>query len=408
MRDACFGDMQQHLDQHIEVKWERIRSLSYGTAYKRKRVSRLLAVFRKSNDRYALRMFTLNHTGAHGRRGVLQTAHGDLQTPFFMPVGTAGAMKGISFDQLLSLGAELLLCNTYHLHLHPGEDVVAAAGGLHDFVGWKKPILTDSGGFQVFSLKSIRTIDDTGVSFRSHRNGDAHFLGPNEAMEIQHKLGADIIMCFDECPPSTAHRRDIQKAVDRTLLWAAQCKKKHEELRTKNGHAPLLFGIVQGGLERDLREKCAQELIALGFDGYAVGGLAVGETPEEMYSVLESVCPLLPADAPRYLMGVGRTEQLRKSVALGIDMFDCVLPMREARHGRLLLSDGSYLRIHQSAFLNDHAVIDADSPSPLSRVHTRSYLHHLLKLGERYGETIACMQNLGVTLRMIRELRDTL
>lgn len=351
-------------------------------------------------------MFTLANKTPLGRRGRLQTCRGTIETPFFMPVGTAGAMRGLGHGELLSLGAQILLCNTYHLHLQPGEDVVAGAGGLHEFIGWEKPILTDSGGYQVFSLRKTSLIGEEGVRFRSHINGDEHFLGPEHAMRIQHMLGADLIMCFDHCPPSTASRAEILEATDRTLRWAAECKRWHAKLSEKSASPPLLFGIVQGGLERDLREKCAQELIAIGFDGYAIGGLAVGEPPEEMESVLAAVCPLLPESAPRYLMGVGDREQLRSCVAVGVDMFDCVLPMRLARHGGLLLSDGSEIRILQSAYRTCHEPIDPDSPSALSRAHTKSYLHHLMKLRERYGETIACMQNIGVTLQTMRELRE--
>jgi queuine tRNA-ribosyltransferase len=322
-----------------------------------------------------------------------------------MPVGTAGAMKGITLEDLTMLGAQVLLCNTYHLHLRPGEDVVAGAGGLHEFIGWEHPILTDSGGFQVFSLNQLRKITDTGVEFKSHLDGTPLFLGPEESMTIQHKLGSDIIMCFDECPPSTAKRQEISAAVDRTLRWAKECKIVHDRLYEKSHQKSLLFGIVQGGLERDLRKKCAVELIAIGFDGFAVGGLAVGESEEEMYSVLDDLCPLLPLDRPRYLMGVGRIEQMKTAVAKGIDMFDCVLPMREARHGTVYLSDGSKVRILNNSFITDHSVIDQDSPSPLSRTHKKSYLNHLLRSGERFGETIACMQNMGVTLREMAMLR---
>ncbi len=325
-----------------------------------------------------------------------------------MPVATAGAMKGITHDHLLELGAEIMLSNTYHLHLQPGDEVVAEAGGLHSFVNWKKPILTDSGGFQVFSLRGISKMSEDGVTFQSHLNGSRLFLGPEESMRIQHNLGADIIMCFDHCPPSTAGRREIQKAVERTLRWARECKRHHEALRAKSSKDIALFGIVQGGLERDLREKCAEELIAIGFDGYAVGGLAVGETPSEMFGVLDTVCPLLPKDKLRYLMGVGKSDQLKIAVSKGIDMFDCVLPMREARHGNVYLSDGTKIRITGEKFARDHSVIDADSPSTMSREHTKSYLRHLLHAGERLGETIACMQNLGMTLQTMREIRATI
>lgn len=351
-------------------------------------------------------MFELKKTTPLGRRGVLHTAHGDIQTPFFMPVGTAGAMKGITHQDLLELGAQILLCNTYHLHLQPGENIVEQAGGLHDFIGWKKPILTDSGGFQVFSLRNISDITEEGVHFRSHINGDPLFLGPKEAMEIQHKLGADIIMAFDECPPSTASRLQIQLAVDRTLRWARQCKKFHIELCKKSPRRPLLFGIVQGGLEPDLRKKCAEELIAIGFDGYAVGGLAVGESEDEMYDVLDAVTHLLPKDKPRYLMGVGVVSQLKACVGKGIDMFDCVLPMRLARHGTILLSDGSEVRITNAQYRSDHSPIDTASPSIFNRTHKRSYLHHLFKANERLADTLASLQNLGVTLHAMQDLRS--
>jgi len=348
-------------------------------------------------------MFTHQKTTDIGRRGVLELKRGRIETPFFMPVGTAGAMKGLTHQDILDLGAQLLLCNTYHLFLQPGDDLIADAGGLHEFIHWEKPILTDSGGFQVFSLRDTNTIDDTGVHFKSHLNGDPLFIGPEESMRIQHNFGSDMIMVFDECPPSTAKRSEIQAAVDRTLLWAEKCKKIHNEL--KGDRECLLFGIVQGGLERDLREKCAEELIAIGFDAYAIGGLAVGETPDEMYGVLEAVCPILPENKLRYLMGVGVVEQLEKCVAMGIDMFDCVLPMRIARHGTILMSDGPSIRIQNAQYRADHSILDAASPSLLGRTHSKSYLHHLFKAKERLAETIACSQNLGITLKAMQNLR---
>lgn len=366
-------------------------------------------------------MFELIKTTPLGRRGRIHTMHGIIETPVFFPVGTGGAMRGILLDDLTTLGSNVLLCNTYHLHLQPGEDIIEEAGGLHTFIGWDGPILTDSGGFQVFSLSGIRKMKEHGVEFQSHIDGSKHFLGPEEAMTIQHKLGSDIIMCFDECPPSTAPRKKQIEAVDRTIRWAKECKKYHEELsatsyelREKSGARrsplaavrPLLFGIVQGGLEQDLRKKCAEELIAIGFDGYAVGGLAVGETEKEMYDVLDYVCPVLPEDKPRYLMGVGKMHQHREAVKRGIDMFDCVLPMREARHGKLYLSDGTDIRIRNAQYMHDHSVIDAGSPSKLSRTLSKSYLTHLVRAGERSAETISCLQNLGVTLQAINRLRE--
>jgi queuine tRNA-ribosyltransferase len=375
-------------------------------------------------------MFELLSSSTAGRRGKITTMHGIIETPVFFPVGTAGAMRGITLDDLKTLGSDILLCNTYHLHLQPGEDIIENAGGLHKFIGWDGPILTDSGGFQVFSLEGIRKIKEHGVEFQSHIDGSKHFLGPEEAMRIQHKLGSDIIMCFDECPPSTAPREKQIEAVDRTLRWAKECKEWHENLKNptipkkprnprktesssdssdsldSSESFPLLFGIVQGGLEVDLRKKCAEELIAIGFDGYAVGGLAVGETESEMYGVLDAVTPLLPADKPRYLMGVGKIDQHREAVKRGIDIFDCVLPMREARHGKIYRTDGSIVRIHNSSYINDHSIIDPDSPSSFSRKHTLSYLSHLFRAGERSAETIACMQNMAVTLEAMKKLRE--
>ncbi len=353
-------------------------------------------------------VFTLKHTSSFGRLGEIVTPHGTLPTPLFFPVATAGAMKGIMLKDLIELGADALLCNTYHLHIHPGEKVVHDGGGLHDFIGWKKPILTDSGGFQVFSLSDIRTMTEDGVTFKNHRNGDALFLGPKESISIQHALGSDIIMCFDECPPSTAPRKDIISAVDRTLRWAKVCKATHEKLAEGKQSRPLLFGIVQGGLHPDLRKKCAEELIAIGFDGYAVGGLAVGETEKEMFDVLDAVCPILPADKPRYLMGVGELHQHREAIAKGIDMFDCVSPMREARHGNIWTIDGKKLRILRAEYKADFSSIDEYSPSNLSRTLSKSYLHHLFKIKERYGETIACLQNIAVTLENIRNIRSSI
>lgn len=356
-------------------------------------------------------MFELLKTTPLGRRGRIMTDHGPIDTPVFFPVGTAGAMRGITLDDIAALGSQVLLCNTYHLHLQPGEDTVAEAGGLHEFIGWNGPILTDSGGFQVFSLSGLRKIEEHGVRFQSHIDGKPLFLGPEEAMRIQHKLGSDIIMCFDECPPSTADRQSQIRAVDGTIRWAKECKKWHEQLLSgKKSDAPTphpkLFGIVQGGLHADLRRKCAEELIAIGFDGYAVGGLAVGETENEMYDVLDAVVHTLPEDKPRYLMGVGRIEQHRVAIEKGIDMFDCVLPMREARHGKVYLSDGSTFNALNSEYKNDHSIIDPHSPSPLSRVHKKSYLAHLFRAKERMAETIACMQNMGMTLQAIQKLRE--
>ncbi|MBU0458825.1 tRNA guanosine(34) transglycosylase Tgt [Patescibacteria group bacterium] len=352
-----------------------------------------------------------------GRRGRITTPHGIIETPFFMPVGTAGVMKGITHKDLIGLGAQILLCNTYHLHIQPGDEVVKDAGGLHNFIGWDMPILTDSGGFQVYSLRRNNKVTDKGVQFNSHLDGAPLFMGPEESITIQHNLGADIIMCFDECPPSTAQRSEIEAAVDRTLRWAEECKTIHNEMspsppaplpKGEGGtrHQPLLFGIVQGALDLNLRKKCAEELIAMDFDGYAIGGLAVGESQEDMYRIVEEITPLLPEYKPRYLMGVGEIDQMKYCISKGIDMFDCVLPMRIARHGTILMSDGSRIRIKNSEYKNDHSPLDPDSPSQFSRNMKKSYLHHLIRANERLGETYAQMQNLGVTLKEVRRVRD--
>jgi len=356
-------------------------------------------------------MFELLKETSLGRRGRIMTDHGPIDTPVFFPVGTAGAMRGITLDDISALGSQVLLCNTYHLHLQPGEKVVADAGGLHEFIGWKGPILTDSGGFQVFSLSGLRKIEEHGVRFQSHIDGSPLFLGPEEAMRIQHALGSDIIMCFDECPPSTAERSAQVRAVEGTIRWAKECKKWHEQLlKEKPADAPTpnpkLFAIVQGGLHTDLRQRCAKELIEIGFDGYAIGGLAVGETEEEMYAVPDAVVHLPAKDKPRYPLGLRRLHQHRIAISKGIDMFDCVLPMREARHGKVYLSDGSTFNALNSEFKNDHSIIDPDSPSSLSRVHKKSYLAHLFRAKERMAETIACMQNMAMTLQAIQKLRD--
>lgn len=362
----------------------------------------------KTRNLYASRVFHLDKETALGRAGRIETMHGTIETPVFFPVATDGAMRGLTLEDTRALGSRVLLCNTYHLHLQPGEAIVKQAGGLHEFIGWDGPILTDSGGFQVFSLQDLLTIEEHGVKFKSHLDGSPLFLGPEEAMRIQHALGSDIIMCFDQCPPSTAPRNVQEEAVDRTIRWAKECKMWHENLKKESGKNPLLFGIVQGGLEKDLRKKCAEELIAIGFDGYAVGGLAVGETEAEMYEVLDAVCPVLPKDKPRYLMGVGRVEQHKQAIARGIDMFDCVLPMREARHGKIHLSDGSTINILNAEFRTDHSPIDTASPAAMGREHSKAYLAHLFRAKERYAETIACMQNMAVTLDAMRKLREAI
>jgi queuine tRNA-ribosyltransferase len=374
-------------------------------------------------------MFTLKSTNP--RRGTLKTAHGSIETPFFMPVATTAAMKGLTFDDLHDLNAQLTLCNTYHLHLQPGEDTVDNAGGLHNFMHWNKPILTDSGGFQVFSLLGNNKITDKGVTFRSHLDGRPLFIGPQESITIQHKLGADMIMVFDECPPSTAPLTTIKAAVERTLRWAKQCKEVHEklcierenkryqqykqwnkqancseqELEDAIKYKPMLFAISQGAMNPQLRKHCTEELVAMDFDAYAIGGVAVGESQEEMYQVVDMVTPLLPEDKLRYIMGIGLPHQLEYCISKGIDMFDCVLPMRIARHGTMFMNNGESIRIQNKKYKEDFSILDEDSLSTLSQQHSKSYVHHLFRAHERYGETIAAKQNIAVLMQQLQKIR---
>ena len=374
-------------------------------------------------------MFTLH--SSNPRRGTIHTAHGDIQTPFFMPVATTAAMKGLTFDDLHDVGAQLTLCNTYHLHLQPGEDTVDNAGGLHNLIHWNKPILTDSGGFQVFSLLGNNKITDEGVTFKSHLDGRSLFIGPEESMSIQHKLGADMIMVFDECPPATAPTQTIKAAVERTLQWAKQCKDIHEklcierenkrykhykqwnknvnhsqqELENAIKYRPMLFGIVQGAMNEQLRKYCTEELVAMDFDAYAIGGVAVGETQEEMYQVVDMVTPLLPENKLRYIMGIGMPHQLEYCINKGIDMFDCVLPMRIARHGTMFMSDGESVRIQNKKYKEDFSIVDVQSLSTLSNKLSKAYVHHLFRAHERYGETIAAKQNIAIIMKQLQELR---
>ena len=267
--------------------------------------------------------------GEKARTGTLTTSHGTVNTPLFMPVGTQGTVKGVTPEEVREAGAEMILCNTYHLYLRPGHALIEQLGGLHSFMGWGGPILTDSGGFQVFSLGALRKIREEGVTFQSHIDGSRHLLTPEKAIEIQEALGADIIMCFDECTPYPATRDETRQSMELTHRWARRCK----ERKTRSGSA--LFGIVQGGMYHDLRKESAETITAMGFDGYAIGGLSVGEGKELMNEMVDSVIPHLPTDQPRYLMGVGKPEDLVEGVARGIDLFDCVLPTRNGRNGTL-------------------------------------------------------------------------
>ena len=347
--------------------------------------------------------FILHKTdvGTSARLGELQTAHGTVHTPVFMPVGTRATVKTLAPRDLHDLGAEIILGNTYHLFLRPGTEIVRAAGGLHRFMAWDRPILTDSGGYQVFSLAKLRRIVPEGVHFQSHIDGSPLFLGPVEAMRIQADLGADIAMVFDECTPYPATREQAAESLDLTLSWARACREQ------PRAQAQQVFGIVQGGMYEDLRKRCADELTRLQFDGYALGGLSVGEPPEDMFRVLEATVPYLPAEKPRYLMGVGTPSQIVEAVARGIDMFDCVLPTRVARNGGAY-TDRGLVQIKAGRFKDDFSPIDPDCECYTCRTFTRAYLRHLLNVNEILGLQLMTLHNVHYYLRLIDRIRDAI
>ena len=345
--------------------------------------------------------FQVVSCSGRARAGVLETPHGRVETPVFMPVGTAGAVKAVLQRDLADLGATLLLANTYHLMLRPGERVVRELGGLHGFTGWKGPFLTDSGGYQVFSLAELRRISDAGVHFQSHLDGSAHLLSPERSMEVQMSLGADIAMAMDECPPSTAPREAIEAAVQRTTVWAERSRRAHSR------PDQWLFGIVQGGVVPELRERSARELVAMDFPGYAIGGLAVGEDKPVREDVLDVVEPILPDSKPRYLMGVGKPEDILEAVARGVDMFDCVLPTRNARNGQLFTRRGR-LSIRNARFATDPRPVDAACPCLTCRSVSRAYLRHLHKAGEIVAATLLTIHNLAFYLDTLRSIRQSI
>lgn len=341
--------------------------------------------------------------GSAARCGQLHTPHGVVQTPVFMPVGTRAAVKTLTPHMLDELGAEIILGNTYHLHVRPGADVIASFGGLHHFMAWPRAILTDSGGFQVFSLAELRNITDQGVTFQSHIDGTRLFIGPRESMRIQQQLGADIIMAFDECPPATAPRDVIAGAVARTLRWARVCRDEHARAADA-GNQQALFGIVQGGTHEDLRRACAEELLTLDFTGYAIGGVAVGEPPEEMARITQICCALLPDDRPRYVMGVGRPEDILAAVQCGVDMFDCVLPTRNARNGEAFTPDGD-LPVKAGRFKDDPNPVQPGCTCYTCRTFSRAYIRHLFNVGESLGGMLLTIHNVHFYLRMMAAVR---
>jgi len=333
------------------------------------------------------------------RLGQLTTSHGVFDTPMFMPVGTQATVKTLTPDELYEMGAGIILSNTYHLHLRPGEDLIARAGGLHGFMNWKRGLLTDSGGFQVFSLKGLRKIDDNGVHFSSHIDGSRHYLTPEIVMEIEQKLGADIAMCFDECSPYPCSYEEAERAVQRTSLWAARCKESH----TKADQA--LFGIIQGNVFPDLRERSARAITDLDFPGYAIGGLSVGEPKSQMYEMLDSTDNWLPFNKPRYLMGVGAPEDLIEGVKRGIDMFDCVLPTRLARHGTAFTRRGK-LVVRNAACAADFSPVDDQCDCYVCRNYTRAYIRHLIKAEEILAHRLLSYHNVYFLLKLMKDVRE--
>lgn len=344
---------------------------------------------------------TKESKNTRARLGRIETPHGVIETPVFMPVGTQATVKTMTPHELEDLGVEIILSNTYHLYLRPGSDVVAEAGGLHKFMNWDHPILTDSGGFQVFSLGPLRTISEEGVKFRSHLDGSQHFISPEKSMEIQMDLGADIIMAFDECAPYPADREYVQESKDLTTRWAKRCQKAHTRVDQS------LFGIVQGGMYKDLRRESALELLDLDFPGYGIGGLSVGEPKEIMYEVLEDLIPIMPPSKPRYLMGVGSPDCLVEGVLRGVDMFDCVWPTRLARHGMVITSEGN-LTIRNLPFARDFGPIEEDCTCYTCQNFSRGYIRHLLKANEVLGIRLTTIHNIAFLMRLMQEIRQAI
>ncbi len=335
------------------------------------------------------------------RRGRLSTARGMLETPVFMPCGTQATVKTLDPRDLEAEGIALILCNTYHLYLRPGHEIIRSLGGLHRFMGWDRAILTDSGGYQVLSLAPLRTISEDGVSFQSHLDGSRHVLSPEKAVEIQLALGADILMALDECPPHAAEYEYHRASMERTLRWAARCRASHPK------DEPALFGILQGGIHPDLRARSAEATRRIGFSGYAIGGLGIGEGPAHMYAAVEQTTPLLPAEAPRYLMGVGTPEDLLECIARGVDMFDCVLPTRNARNGTLFTSVGR-LNIKGAAFARDDGPVDPACSCYTCRRFSRAYLRHLYVAHEILGLRLNTIHNLHYYEELMRQAREAI
>lgn len=351
--------------------------------------------------------FKLETTDKEGkaRAGVLETEHGKIETPIFMPVGTAGSVKAVHQRELKDdIKAQIILGNTYHLYLRPGLDVIETVGGLHKFINWDKPILTDSGGYQVYSLSDSRKITEEGVKFASHIDGSRHFFTPEKAIEIQRSIGADIIMAFDECTPYPCDYTYASKSLDMTHRWLDRCINHMDIVQPKYGYDQALFPIVQGSVYKDLREKSAEYIAAKGAAGNAIGGLSVGEPHEDMYAMTDLVCNILPKEKPRYLMGVGTPANILECIDLGVDMFDCVMPTRNARNGQLFTAEG-IINIKNQKWQNDHSPIDPEGTTYVDSQYSKAYLRHLITSREMLGAQIATVHNLGFYLWLAKEAR---
>jgi queuine tRNA-ribosyltransferase len=356
----------------------------------------------------------LAETDAGGRRGQFHLPHRTVQTPVFMPVGTAGTVKAVTQDTLESLGAEIILGNTYHLYLRPGHELIRRMGGLHRFISWPRAMLTDSGGFQVFSLSALRKVTDEGVRFRSHLDGSSHFFTPEHSMDVQIALGADVAMAFDECTEYPADRARAEESLRLTMAWARRSlthfRTHSEQVVWRDelgGQTQNLFGIVQGGMYTDLRRQCAERLVEMDFDGYAIGGLSVGEPRELTLEMIAEVLPLLPKDKPRYVMGVGYPDEIEQYARMGVDMMDCVLPTRAARHGLLFTSEGR-LNIKAKRYAEDQGPPDPACSCPVCRRYTRAYLRHLMQAGESLSAILNTIHNLAYYLGVMERVRASL
>ena len=344
-------------------------------------------------------------SGTAARCGTISTDHGEIQTPVFMPVGTRASVKSVEPEELKKQDTQIILANTYHLYLRPGNDIIAKAGGIHSFMSWNEPLLTDSGGYQVYSLSELRSISEDGVRFKSHIDGSMLFFTPENVIETQRIIGSDIMMPLDECPPWPAEKNYVKESGDLTVRWAERAKKHLAATQPHYGHRQALFGITQGGTYADLRAQITKQLVELDFDGYSIGGLAVGEPAEEMYRILELSHTILPENKPRYLMGVGTPENILNAIERGVDMFDCVIPTREARNGRVYTRTG-HINLRSARFADDFTAIDEGFDNHVCRNYTKAYIRHLLNVGEILGLKLCTLHNISFFMWLTRTARE--